>query len=271
MLATVKCSATSARPHWGRTRARSATWSGRLTPVAISTTGKRGPAANPQLGRRISWEAVAGERLALTDQGFSQEHLGLWPVDRVQSVIAADVWNALAADGPAAGTKPSAIAVDASPNRDVAIVAAWLTDNDRVHVELLATDHHDPLLALQYVVDLAGRRIPVVVDASSPAGSMVPGLNAQRVKTIVTGARDVAQACGAFYDDAIAGRLTHDGHPQLADAVAGARKRPLGAAGLWGWDRASGSVFISPLVAATLARHGAVTAGRRRTGKATFV
>lgn len=227
--------------------------------------------ANPQLGRRISWEAVANERVALTDQGFAVERLGMWPVDRVQAVISAEVWAGLAAEGPVRGTKPAAIAVDASPSRDVAIAAAWLTDNDRVHVELLATDHHDPLLALQFVVDLAGRRIPVVVDASSPAGSMVPGLNAQKVKTIVTGARDLAQACGGFYDDVQGGRLTHDGHPQLAEAVAGARKRPLGAAGLWGWDRASGSVFVSPLVAVTLARHGAVTAGRRRTGRATFV
>jgi hypothetical protein len=37
------------------------------------------------------------------------------------------------------------------------------------------------------------------------------------------------------------------------------------------WDRRDGSVFISPLVAATLARFGAAQHHRPRTGRATFV
>ena len=56
-----------------------------------------------------------------------------------------------------------------------------------------------------------------------------------------------------------------------AAAVEGARRRPIGQAGAFGWNRRDGSVFISPLVAVTLARFGAVTAGRRRTGRACFV
>ena len=57
-----------------------------------------------------------------------------------------------------------------------------------------------------------------------------------------------------------AARLSHDGHPQLAAAVAAARKRPVGPAGSFGWDyRCEGSVL---LVSATLARFGAVTARR---------
>jgi hypothetical protein len=33
------------------------------------------------------------------------------------------------------------------------------------------------------------------------------------------------------------------------------------------WDRRDGSVFVAPLVAATLARFGAMTAGRPRTNR----
>jgi hypothetical protein len=40
----------------------------------------------------------------------------------------------------------------------------------------------------------------------------------------------------------------------LNDALAGARRRRLGDA--WAWDRRDSTVDISPLVAATLARHG---------------
>jgi hypothetical protein len=76
-------------------------------------------------------------------------------------------------------------------------------------------------------------------------------------------------ACGAFLDDVGAGRISHANQNQLNTAVDGARKRPLGDAGLFGWDRRDGSVFIAPLVACTLARHGATTVGRR-SGKAMF-
>ena len=78
-------------------------------------------------------------------------------------------------------------------------------------------------------------------------------------------------ACGGFLDDVLAGRLSHAEQPQLNAAVEGARRRPIGDAGAFGWDRRDGAVFVAPLVAATLARFGAVTAGRRKTGAACFV
>ena len=88
---------------------------------------------------------------------------------------------------------------------------------------------------------------------------------------IVTGARDMARACGGLLDDVEASRVSHSDQPQLNAAVAGARRRPIGDAGMFGWDRRDGSVFISPLCAVTLARFGAVTSGRRKTGTACFV
>jgi hypothetical protein len=57
----------------------------------------------------------------------------------------------------------------------------------------------------------------------------------------------------------------------LDAAVAGARRRPIGDAGLWAWDRRDLSVFIAPLVAVTLARFGAVTTGKPRSNHAVFV
>ena len=87
----------------------------------------------------------------------------------------------------------------------------------------------------------------------------------------MTGARDTARACGGFLDDVDAGRVSHSDQPPLNAAVEGARRRPIGSAGAYAWDRRDGSIFVAPLVAATLARVGAVTAGRRRTGGACFV
>ena len=109
--------------------------------------------ANPVLGRRISVDAVAAERRELSAEGFARERLGLWPVDRLEHVFPLEVWTALAAQGPLDGTPPSALAVDASPGRLLAVAGAWALDDSVLHVELLATDYvADPLQALQWVV-----------------------------------------------------------------------------------------------------------------------
>ena len=219
---------------------------------------------------RVELEAIEAERRELSPGGFARERLNLWPTDRVEAVFDMERWAALVSPGPPDGTPPSAIAVDASPDRAMAIAGAWLLEGDGCHVELLATDYvADPLNALQYVVERAGRRIPVVIDGASPAASMVPLLKAQKCKVIVTTAPDMGRACGGLLDDVAAARLTHAGQPPLTAAVEGVRKRPIGVAGAFGWDRRDGSVFVAPLVAATLARFGAVTAPRR--GGATFV
>ena len=222
--------------------------------------------ANPG---RVTPEAIEAERRELSPGGFSRERLNIWPTNRTEQVIAADWWQSLAGSGPPDGTPPTALAVDAGPDRSVAIAAAWKKDDGRTHVELVSLDAGDPLLALQWLTEKAGRRIPVVVDGASAAAAMVPALEAARVRVTVTGPRDMARACGQFLSDTEAGRVSHTGQPQLADAVAGARKRPLGDAGAFAWDRRDGSVHISPLVAATLAAFGAATV-RPRTGRAMF-
>ena len=84
-------------------------------------------------------------------------------------------------------------------------------------------------------------------------------------------ARAPGRACGGFLDDVLAGQLSHAEQPQLEAAVQGARRRTIGQAGAFGWDRRDSSVLVAPLVAVTLARFGATTAGRRRTGRAVFV
>jgi hypothetical protein len=49
-------------------------------------------------------------------------------------------------------------------------------------------------------------------------------------------------------------RLRHLGTPEMAAAVGGAAKRPLGDA--WAWSRKNSTVDITPLVASTLALWG---------------
>jgi len=237
-------------------------------------------AANPG---RVEIDAIESERRELSPEGFLRERLNVWPTDRGQRVFNMDTWNGLVGEGPVDGTPPSALAVDASPDRVLSIAAAWLVEpkdagqelfiqwRSNCHVELVAHECvADPLLALEWVVERAGRRSPVVIDGASPAAAMIPHLQARKVKVITTSAQAMAKACGGFLDDVVQARISRTGQPPLDAAVEGCRKRPIGEAGAFGWDRRDGSVVVSPLVAVTLAHFGAVSAGRRRSGRATF-
>ena len=227
--------------------------------------------ANPAYGSRIDHEAVATELASMSPEQFKMERLGIWASEaRHVPVVKPARWLELVGIGPGDGVKPNAIAVDMSHARDISISAAWNLDGDVTHIEEVwsGADAH---MALAWIVERAGRRIPVVVDSVGPAASLVPELRAHKAKVRVTTAGDMARACGLFEAAVTSGLLSHSGQDALAGAVAGAKKRPIRDAGGWGWDRRDPNVSIHPLVSATLALLGAAENRRvSRTGGATF-
>ena len=80
----------------------------------------------------------------------------------------------------------------------------------------------------------------------------------QHLKTLEVGARDYAASCATMYDAIMDGKLAHLGDPLLSDAVASATRRRLG--DRWAWKRQSEEACITPLVAASLAVWGAISA-----------
>ncbi|MDB5716434.1 MAG: hypothetical protein JWO15_3831, partial [Sphingomonadales bacterium] len=216
--------------------------------------------ANASYPHRTPHESMLRLRENLTDDAdWSREALGRWDEsEKVPQVIPMTLWADLAnLDPPADDIPPNALAVDMSHDRVIAIAGCWL-DEDESHVEVLALDRtDDTLAAVEWIVERAGRRIPVAIDSMSPAASMIAGLKARKVKVITTNAVDMGKACGLFYDETIAGRLKHGAQQQVDDALAGAKKRNIRDAGSWGWDRKDPTVNIAPLVAVTLARFAA--------------
>lgn len=91
----------------------------------------------------------------------------------------------------------------------------------------------------------------VAVDPGSAAGALIPDLEALGVPVLTMSGRQHAQACGALVDRVPTGEVFHLGQPELDDAVADAKARPLGDA--WLWDRRRSDSQIHPLVAVTLA------------------
>lgn len=220
--------------------------------------------ANPSFGVRLSEEACADDRAAMDDQQFAMERLGMWaPSANSQRVIPAETWASAAIDADLVPTgEPAAYGLDMSHDRVVSVGVC--VQGETEHVEVAALDLvNDTLAVVEWLVQRAGRKAPVVVDAQSPAASMIPALKAAGVNVVVTTAADVAKACGEFYDAVLEERLTHFDQDPLNAALAGAKKRAIGTAGGWGWDRKDYAINLSPLVAVTLAKFGANTAVKR--------
>jgi hypothetical protein len=155
--------------------------------------------------------------------------------------------------------------VDVAPDRSTSTISAagWRPDGN-LHVETVDRNRGTGWLVsrLKQVLSRhAGQANPrVVLDPSSPAGSLITAIEEAEIRVEQVTAREYAQACGAFFDAVDNRELRHLNTPELLAAVRGAVKRPLGEA--WAWDRKHSGVDISPLVAATLALREARSSAR---------
>lgn len=213
--------------------------------------------ANPSFPSRTSERAMLRLRKKLKNpDSWRREALGIWDeIVKQFSPINSTMWADGVDVGPAEDVRPHALAVDMSHAREISVGACWLEDSS-AHVEEVwaGIDEH---AAVEWVAARAGKKTSVLIDSMSPAASMIPVLKARGVKVHASSAGDMAKACGQLKSDVEAGRLTHADQESVNAAREGARKRAIGKAGGWGYDRSDPSVNIAPLVAVTLARLGA--------------
>jgi hypothetical protein len=220
---------------------------------------------NPSFPHRVGERAILRNKKGLTDDSVYREVFGLWDAIAKQfSPINGAMWAESKDVGPSDTVAPDSLAVDMSHDRAISIGACWL-EHDSAHVEEVWAGVDD-VAAIEWIVDRAGRRMPVVIDSVSPAASMIPALKLRGVNVHSGTSGDMAKACGLVVSDVEAGRLTHADQESVNDAREGARKRAIGTAGGWGYDRKDPSVNVAPLVAVTLARLGASMTKKRPTG-----
>lgn len=218
--------------------------------------------ANPGLGIRISPEAVAREQRSLVPKLFAVERLsvGDWPADSAAlTVVPMDKWSALI-DPESTIVGTPTFAIDIPPDRSSGSVsAAGRRADGKAHVETAHRERGTGWIVAWAKSAHESQGGEFVIDPSSPAGSLIPALEAEGVPLHLMRTRDVIQAFGAFYDDCMNDALHHLGQPSLTEALLGARKRDLTGGGS-SWARQDYSVDISPLVAATNALWGAAQA-----------
>lgn len=216
--------------------------------------------ANPSFPHRTPLESMLRMRKNLpSEESWLREALGVWDAVGSDQVIDPVIWQDVADTGSIPSSR-FVLAVDVDPAQTTGTVAfAGLRRDGLVHVEIdeqrKGTSWIAPYLAERYA---RNEIAAVVIDAKSPAASLVEDLQRLKVRRIVqTGADDMAVACGEFFRLAMEDGLRHIDQPQLNISLASARKRALG--DRWAWNRKTVDADITPIVAATLAAWGVKT------------
>jgi hypothetical protein len=210
---------------------------------------------------RVEVEHMEWERNAMSPRGFAIELLGAGDYPATDGaadvLIGMDDWNSLE-DPESVLLDPVCIAFDVSPTRQTAIVAAGANESGRIHVEVVhagagtgwVTERLAELYSKHHVLE-------IVCDGYGPSAAIARKADEAGITVKRLDASQFGQACGLFVDAVGEDTLRHLGQDELTRGVRGGKARPL--VDRWAWSRTkSGSVDISPLVAATLAVYSAV-------------
>lgn len=219
--------------------------------------------ALPALGGRLRFETIEKLRSAMPEAEFDREVLCIWdePVLALTkwAVIEQAQWSA-AADRSSTPMDPVCFAVDVTPDRSrTAIGMAAKRPDGRRTVEIVE-DRPGTDWAPKRLAELVRKWDPcaVVLDPSGPAGSLLPGLVTEKIEAVTTSAREMAQACGGFFDAVVGDHMRHRDDSRLNSAVEWVGKRTL--SGAFAWNRL-GEAYIHTLVAVTLADWGLAVHG----------
>lgn len=225
-------------------------------------------AANPALGGRMNESTIVGELALFSARSFARERLNMWPAAGAgQAAIPSRKWDGQKLADPPEDPVIAAIGLDMNHERmKVTIgIAEWAEGGFHCGVAVDAPfDDRGTGALVEWLWERAGRRIPVVIDAFSPARSLEPLLRKRGMLVRVLTTGEFVQACGGFYDAIMKDKsVTHDGGERLAESVAGTFKDKVGTAGAFKWNRLNLTVDLGPIVAITCAHFGAVKFAKR--------
>lgn len=214
--------------------------------------------ANPSLNlptqHSITSEYVVDERAALAsaEAEWARERLGWWDEAGGVPLIDLSSWVDCA-DHASTVNDPVCVGIEVALDRASSSIGIAGVRPDSLPGVELAAQQPGTAWVVPRVVEMCGRSsvTSVSLDPSSPAGSLIPEFEAAGIEILTPTGRQVAQACGAFYDAVMTGQLRHRATGVLTTAALAASKYKVGDS--WRWDRYGPDV--SSLYAVTLALH----------------
>lgn len=224
--------------------------------------------ANPSYPKHTSEQAILRMRNLLSEDSFRREALGIWDETASRAAIDPDRWKSLeTTELPEGGILN--FGLDMPPDRSVLTIGCAIRLPDGTALVQMADTkdarHDGTAWAVEWLKARWPKTASVVIDAQSPAMSLLPDLQAAHVRVTVTNTAELGRACGRFFDMLNQRTLKHlpdNDQPQLAQAIKGATIRPLGQGGAFAWNKLGSDIDLTPLVACTLALYGAYTTKR---------
>ena len=231
--------------------------------------------ANPGLGRRITAETIESEQFEFSPRSFARERLNMWPSPKASGQLAFDAkeWAALGVDSLPDGLQIAAIGIDMNIEQTkVSVSVAVFNGAEKIHLELIADapfDAEGTATLVDWIWDKAKRRVPVVLDAFSPARDIleVP-LKKRGLKVFILEAREFTQACALLLravhvERSVTHLLTED-QERLDASIRHTVKEPIkNRPGSFRWNRDSLDADLGPTMSTTCAFFGALKFARR--------
>ena len=215
--------------------------------------------ANPGAGIRIDPEwCWTIERGSMTPESWCVERLGVvFAADGDSGILPATNWQACCDTTSTVGGGRIALSVGPGGSWS-AIGLAGERDDGSLHLEVV---RH--AVGTDWLVEAARAGTaefgPLLVDPKGPTMAVLATLEQAGIEVEELALGDVTRACAELQLDVKNCRVRHLDQPELNAAVAGVAIRPVGEA--WVFSARASTVDVCPLLAVTLAAHGARVAG----------
>lgn len=213
----------------------------------------------PALGFTQTIRKVRAEFLGMTMHDFQRAYLNQWVEDVEEAVLNVAAWGScynLRGDDELQLEDPPVcvLAVDVNPERSWSSICAagQALAGDLPFVELVDRREGTGWLTARLLeLQERYRPIAIVIDRSSPAGSLIEEFERAKIDIDERDGTFMVRACGNLQDRVNLLRFSHRSQPELNDAVKNAAKMQY--ADAWKWSRKNSKIDISPLVGVTLA------------------
>lgn len=229
---------------------------------------------NPAAGKRIAETTIEGECERMSARSFARERLNMFPSPAAklemafpEKILKRQALNAEQVDSESA---PTAFGLDMNPEKTKISICGAVPSGASTHLELAVNSGFDSV-AISAVVDWfwerCKRRIPVVLDAYSPARDLLEAPMKKRGLMVrVLDANEFTQACAqlyhAFHREKSVTWFVEQEH--LYESLKSTVKDPIkNRPGSFKWNRTDLEVDLMPTMAATCALFGAAKFARR--------